>query len=213
MRCLLQIFAKYPEPGKVKTRLIPTLGAQRASELQMALLKDLLMRVHGVVDCELWGDAAADLPHYRCLIRDYSLGFRRQPDGDLGQRMEWAVASGLRRQRIPILVGSDCPLMSAEVIVSMMQVLGQEGVDAAMVPALDGGYVAMGLKIKHHSLFRGIEWGCDSVAGQTLLNMRRSGLVCEVLEPLFDIDTASDLHLLDDLRGAHHQHVIQWKNA
>ncbi len=213
MSHLLQVFAKYPEPGTVKTRLIPALGAERACDLQRALLTDLLGRVANVVDCELWGNAPADLPHYQHLIHTFSLGYRRQPAGDLGQRMEHALASGLRRGKVPMLIGADCPLMSAGVVLTMIEAL-DSGVDAVLVPACDGGYVAIGLRVRHHSLFRGIEWGGDIVAEQTLLAMRRSGIRCHVLAPLYDIDTAEDLSRLDELSGSQqHRHVMQWRNG
>ena len=39
-QAVICIFAKPPEPGKVKTRLIPELGEQRAAELAEAFLQD-----------------------------------------------------------------------------------------------------------------------------------------------------------------------------
>ena len=39
------IFAKAPEPGRVKTRLIPALGPQAAADLQARLLADTVDRL------------------------------------------------------------------------------------------------------------------------------------------------------------------------
>ncbi|MCG8649566.1 MAG: hypothetical protein MI861_07025, partial [Pirellulales bacterium] len=40
----LIIFAKFPEPGKVKTRLARDLGDERAAEIYSALAKDIISR-------------------------------------------------------------------------------------------------------------------------------------------------------------------------
>lgn len=184
----------------VKTRLVPALGENRACDLQIALLNDLFYRLNGNIDGEIWGTEPAQLPHYKELISSYGLGYKRQMEGDLGVRMEAAVASALLRGKVPILLGADCPLMNTGVVERIIEEI-EGGAEAVMVPALDGGYVALGLTTRHYSLFRGIEWGTDSVAGETLAAIRRAGLICSVLDPLFDIDTEADLACLRSFAG------------
>ena len=195
MSVLVQVFAKYPRLGKVKTRLIPEVGEQAAFDLQIAMLDDLLWRLHGSVDIELWGTDSAAKPHYKSLIKDYHLGFRRQCEGDLGIRMENAVASALLRGRLPILVGADCPAIDIDLIDAMTEEL-ESGADAVMVPAEDGGYVALGLAVKNYQLFRGIKWGSKHVANQTLEAMFRTGIECAVFEPVRDVDRLKDVRKL-----------------
>ncbi|HNE85071.1 MAG TPA: hypothetical protein PLG25_14455, partial [bacterium] len=43
-RRALLVFAKLPEPGKVKTRLIPALGKDGACSLYQAFLKDSIIQ-------------------------------------------------------------------------------------------------------------------------------------------------------------------------
>lgn len=192
MSVLVQVFAKYPQTGKVKTRLIPAVGEKGAADLQIALLDDLLWRLHGSVELELWGTDSAAKPHYQSLINQYHLGFRRQTEGDLGVRMEKAFASAFLRGRMPLLVGADCPAIDIDLIDAMTEEL-EMGADAVMVPANDGGYVALGLAVKNYQLFRGIKWGSKHVADQTLEAMFNTGMECSVFEPVADIDYMKDV--------------------
>jgi len=197
MSTLVQVFAKYPQAGEVKTRLIPTVGEQGAADLQEALLTDLLWRLHGEFEIELWGTESAAKPIYKKCINDFHVGFRRQKDGegvggDLGLRMEDAFASAFRRARLPVLVGADCPALDADLIDAMSYEL-KYGSDAVMVPATDGGYVALGLAVKNYQLFRGIDWGTKRVADQTLEAMFNTGIQCAVFEPVQDVDTIGDV--------------------
>jgi len=192
MSTLVQVFAKYPEPGNVKTRLIPAVGEQGAADLQEALLTDLLWRLHGEFEIELWGTESAAKSIYKKCINDFHVGFRRQSGSDLGLRMEEAFASAFRRARLPILVGADCPAIDADLIDAMSHEL-KYGSDAVMVPATDGGYVALGLAVKNYQLFRGIDWGTKRVADQTLEAMFNTGIQCAIFEPVTDIDTISDV--------------------
>ncbi len=185
--------------------MIPEVGDQAACELQMALLEDLLWRLHGSVDLELWGTDSAAKARYKSLISKYHLGFRRQCEGDLGIRMENACASSFRRGRLPILVGADCPAIDIDLIDAIAEEL-DFGADAVMVPAKDGGYVALGLSTKNYQLFRGIDWGSKHVADQTLEAMFKTGLECAVFEPVVDIDHVKDIKKiqkqLDETRDA-----------
>lgn len=202
MSTLVQVFAKYPQAGEVKTRLIPSVGEQGAADLQEALLTDLLWRLHGEFEIELWGTESAAKSIYKKCINDFHVGFRRQkgdgpggsdPGGyDLGLRMEDAFASAFRRARLPILIGADCPSLDADLIDAMSHEL-KYGSDAVMVPATDGGYVALGLAVKNYQLFRGIDWGTKRVADQTLEAMFNTGIECAIFEPVQDIDTISDV--------------------
>jgi len=55
----LLVFDRVPEPGRVKTRLIPTLGAAAAAALYQRLLYDTLKSAAGMTDVqvEFWCDA------------------------------------------------------------------------------------------------------------------------------------------------------------
>ena len=210
MSSLVQVFAKYPRPGAVKTRMIPAVGPEAAAELQLALLQDLCWRLQGSFQVEIWGTDSAEKKHYRSLIKIYHLGFQRQCEGDLGIRLEFAVDSAFRRGCRPVLVGADCPHIDVELIDTIDTELNS-GAEAVMVPAIDGGYVALGLAVKNYQLFRGIDWGTEHVAEQTLDAMHRTGVECVVLDAMQDIDYFNDLHgLTDNCNNAGSQALNDW---
>ena len=107
----LVIFAKAPQPGAVKTRLIPALGAEGAAALARSMLAHTLQEAlaAGVGPVELCmnpapGDIAwqgVDLPD--AVIR------MAQGEGDLGERMARAVHRVTTQQRPVLLMGADCP--------------------------------------------------------------------------------------------------------
>jgi hypothetical protein len=65
--------------------------------------------------------------------------------------------------------------------------------DAVIGPAMDGGYVMIGLKRPEPGLFEQIQWGSCNVLDQTRARFRQLGLDASELVPLHDIDTPGDL--------------------
>ena len=51
----LIIFSKAPDPGLVKTRLIPALGQHKATQLYRYMLEQTVLMAHSLegIDCEL----------------------------------------------------------------------------------------------------------------------------------------------------------------
>lgn len=206
---VIQLFARYPRPGEVKSRLIPAIGAQAACALQLAMLDDFVQKLAAVTALEVWGTESASLPHYQHLLTLGAHRFHRQLGSDLGQRMERAVASAHRRARIPLLVGGDCPQIDRQLVDKIDQQL-RAGAQAVMVPATDGGYVALALRQRHYSLFRNIDWGSETVAAQTKAAFRRCRIDCVELDPQSDIDTCADLPVLETLNKQHNPAIFKW---
>ncbi|WP_317931211.1 TIGR04282 family arsenosugar biosynthesis glycosyltransferase [Halioxenophilus sp. WMMB6] len=186
------IFAKQPKPGFAKTRLIPALGAERAAQLAERLLQRTvaeasqlgLGRVHFCYTPADWLYAAA-YPWPEVFE------FCEQGEGDLGERMARACA---RAQRPVLVMGTDCPALSAELLREMASSL--QDYDACMIPALDGGYVALAMREYRPAIFENITWSTARVAEQTRQRMRELDWRWLELPPLADIDTAEDLHWL-----------------
>ena len=68
--------------------------------------------------------------------------------------------------------------------------------DAVMVPALDGGYVLLGLRRFHAALFAGVPWSTDEVAAVTEGRCAALGFTLAKMSALPDIDLAADLAFL-----------------
>ncbi|HXV08166.1 MAG TPA: glycosyltransferase, partial [Burkholderiales bacterium] len=97
-RILVQVFAKAPMPGEVKTRLIPVLGREGATELYCRLVQHTLATVAmaRVGSIELWTTAAPRNEEFlRARERLLGIPLLPQPDGDLGARMSAAATHGL----------------------------------------------------------------------------------------------------------------------
>ncbi|MEE4661654.1 MAG: TIGR04282 family arsenosugar biosynthesis glycosyltransferase [Halieaceae bacterium] len=186
--------AREPVPGEVKTRMQPGLSTQRALDLHTAMVRYMVERLSPSASLELWVDGAEDHPLFiECL----ALGARRivrQPPGDLGERMAHIASELLLLSRKVVLVGSDAPTLGAAQVSDMSRAL--DSADLCFVPALDGGYVMLGLRTFVPEVFTGIEWGTGRVLSQSLDAAAAAGRQVELLEPVPDIDVAEDLRWL-----------------
>jgi rSAM/selenodomain-associated transferase 2/rSAM/selenodomain-associated transferase 1 len=191
-RCII-VFGRYPQPGKVKTRLIPALGSLGAADLQRRLTEktiDTILKVKQT-KTQFCYDGASQSQVRRWLGRP-SVSIGPQREGDLGQRMAAALDEALScgYQQV-VLVGTDLPQMTADHIDSAFQTL-DDHCDVVLGPSMDGGYWLVGVK-RPAALFDDIPWGSDQVLKATLVAAAKQGLSAALLEPLNDIDTPADL--------------------
>jgi rSAM/selenodomain-associated transferase 1 len=192
-RTAIAVLARAPEPGAAKTRLIPVLGANGAAALQARLIR---RAVETATDAALgpvmlW--AAPDETHvlFRTMRTRYGVTLNRQPDGDLGARMQAAAAAA----NGPVLiVGTDCPALNADRLHLAAATL--RNYDVVVIPAEDGGYVLIGLRAPHAALFTGMEWGTVTVMAETRRRLQSLTLTWRELPTLWDIDRPEDLERL-----------------
>ena len=190
----LVIFAKAPQAGNVKTRLIPALGAQGASALAQRMLahglQQALQSNAGPVELCMSpppGDGAWDNVAIPAAVLRSAQG-----EGDLGERMARAVRRVTVESAQPVLLmGSDCPALTAAVIQEAARQLQTH--DALLVPVADGGYVLIGLKSPCPTLFTQMPWSTASVAAETLSRMAALGFKVWRGPLLHDIDEPADL--------------------
>jgi uncharacterized protein len=185
----ITILAKAPLPGYAKTRLIPELGAAGAAALQDWLLQ---RTVHtaltaGLGPVSLWTTPDDSHPAFRRHAATVSL--RRQPDGDLGQRMQTAIAQSPTAAGT-LVIGTDCPALTADHLRQAATALQTH--DATLIPAEDGGYVLIGLRQAHPAVFADIAWSTDQVLAETRRRLQQNGLSLFEFSPLWDVDRAAD---------------------
>jgi hypothetical protein len=188
------VFAKAPQPGSAKTRLIPALGAQGAADLARRMLMHTLDQAlaANVGMVELCMSPAPSASAWADV--DLAAGIERsdQGDGDLGQRMARAVDRVTTTLRQPVLLmGTDCPALSAAHIAQAAQALAQH--DAVIIPVADGGYVLVGLHAPCPAVFTDMVWSTPTVAGETLRRMTALNLRVWIGPQLQDVDEAADL--------------------
>ena len=184
MKPRILIFAKAPVAGRVKTRLIPALGAECAARLAEAMLaRTVAEALASGLGVELVGE-----PDPAGWYGGPEIALSAQGEGDLGARLARAAA----RARGPVLlIGADCPALDRRRLAATAEALERH--DAVLHPAEDGGYVLLGLRLFDPSLFEGIAWSGPDVAAETLARIAALGWSVDLRETLRDIDEPGDL--------------------
>ena len=191
----LQVFTRVPAVGKVKTRLIPALGAEGAMRLHRALAERTLGAAAAIpgVRRSLWFDGAADDPWLAAMqLRDPSLVLHPQSGADLGERMYRALLAGCAGGSRALLFGTDCPGLDADCIDAAVCALAG-GADLVLGPVEDGGYVLIGLRNPIRELFTGVPWSTSAVLGTTLDIAARLRLAVVLLPERWDVDVPADV--------------------
>lgn len=207
------LFAKEPEPGRVKTRLVPPLTPLQAARLYEAFLDDLLGKLgrFGELDTLLLTDPApANAPRLGELAARRRVPMRAQQGTDLGARLHHAFAHAAAEGRpFSIAVGGDHPTLPRASLAAMIAHLDPAGTGldrdarAALLPSDDGGYCAIGLRRPCAETFDAIPWSTPAVLGETLKAFDRKGIAPLLLPAWYDVDTGEDLARLgDEIAGA-----------
>jgi rSAM/selenodomain-associated transferase 1 len=188
----LAIFAKAPIAGYAKTRLIPSLGAEGAAELQAYLFQRTMQTALAspLRPITLWCAPDCDHPVFLSAAERYGFTTHAQAGDDLGERMFRAVEQ-LTRRSPALLIGTDCPTLSADHLMRCATAL-VGGADAAFIPAEDGGYALIGLRKPVWRLFEGMPWGTGDVMRLTRDRLREEHLIAFETDQLWDVDTPAD---------------------
>jgi len=185
------VFARAPVAGRSKTRLIPALGAEGAARLSARLLRRTLRTVSGF-PVELWCTPSTDHPAFTQCAGEFAVSLHTQRGADLGERMLHGIEGALTRGPWVVVIGCDCPELTREDIAGAASAL-EDGADAVLGPAEDGGYYLIGLRRPMPGLFQGVDWGTDRVLAQTRDRLRRHGCRWHELATRRDLDRPGDL--------------------
>lgn len=198
----LIVLAKWPQIGRVKTRLAPMLGTQGATRLYTALLARTLGVAATVpATTHIWAhtrpatcaDADAHAPE---IPEKFSL--TEQTNGDVGDRMQHALSIALESTHAALLIGADCPGIDAGYLRDAWQALA-EGADVVLGPSTDGGYVLVGVRGRCPDMFSGIPFSTPEVLALTKARLCSgrgldgAGYRVSLLRALEDLDTPDDV--------------------
>jgi rSAM/selenodomain-associated transferase 1 len=198
----LLVFTKYPEEGKVKTRLAPHLGMRSACAFHKQMVMHLMKKLDEAPGRSFSVRMVFSPPERETEMKNW-LGAGRtympQRGPDLGARMENAfldvflflfLFDGSCKKAV--IVGCDVPDLSAELIAEAFDRLEDYG--AVLGPSMDGGYYLIGFKREEFApqVFKDIQWGGGEVFSETLKKMP-PGCRVHLLPKLRDVDTAEDL--------------------
>ncbi len=192
------IMAKAPVAGFAKTRLIPALGSEGAARLAQRMLQHTLATALasklGTVELCAAPDKSDPAWHMQHIPAD--IAWSAQGEGDLGARMARAAQRALDDSESVILIGTDCPSITTDILRAAAIALQDH--DASLVPTFDGGYALLGLKRFDARLFDAMVWSTNTVASETLARMLQIGWQAKVLATLHDIDEPDDIRWLPE---------------
>lgn len=184
------LFVKNPEEGRVKTRLAHTLGDKKALEVYLKLIQiteNVARRVEAAR--QIWYSEKVE---NNDLFSEEHYEKYTQYGADLGIRMRNAFDEGFKRGYTKVvIIGSDCPDISTEIIELAFDEL--DGVDVVVGPSEDGGYYLLGMNKFIPELFEGVTWSTPDVLIQTKEKVTNQGNNFKELRVLNDIDTEKDL--------------------
>lgn len=201
----IAIFAREPIPGRTKTRLAASIGADAACALHRAFVLDTLAHCRAVPGLEPEIHGADPGP----FLASLGVPVVPQREGDLGVRMAHALG------RAPLVVGADAPTLPRAILVQAIDALARA--DVVLTPAADGGYVLIGARRGPTALLcssldrpvarpldgpldppigQAIRWSSPHALADTVRAARAQGLSIALTAPHHDVDTADDLRLL-----------------
>lgn len=187
------VFAKPPECGNVKTRLIGELGERGASTLAGAMFQDVWAVVSACPGLRpvLATTVAGAFP---VTIEPENVWL--QGEGDLGTRLEKILRQALDSVGAVIAIGADSPTLASSHLRAATEALEQY--DAVIGRSLDGGFYLLGVRHSEEGWLGGLPWSTCQTAEATISRLKERGRTIHELPPLFDVDVPEDLKLLTE---------------
>src|SRR6476620_8358610 len=205
--CALAVMTKAPQPGRVKTRLVPRLTPEEAAELNKCFLRDTTAAISSVWSRRPAGDVkashseaataacgiavytpvGAESAYTDILPADFSLLPQR---GDkFGERLYFAVEDLFKCGFDSVcLIDSDSPTVPAENFQQAVELLRMSEDCVVLGPSDDGGYYLIGVKKPHRHLFEQIDWSTERVLNQTVQRATEIAIEVKLLPTGYDVD-------------------------
>lgn len=197
MKNALILMTRVPIPGKTKTRLEPFLTPEQCAALHTAFMKDIFNTISTLnVDIIVYYTPERYRGTMQSILGD-KVKLVPQGNGGLGERMyqgfSHCLAAGYEKC---VLIGSDIPTISAEVLESAFEQLTHK--DVVIGPTVDGGYYLIGMKEPVKEVFDNKFYGIQTVYQSTLDSIKNAELTCFEAPVWYDIDTCEDLLFMLD---------------
>ncbi|MBV8527506.1 MAG: DUF2064 domain-containing protein [Candidatus Dormibacteraeota bacterium] len=179
-------------PSAGKTRLRASLDGATADSLYQAFFADIATwRLPE--DTSVFLAVTEPLDGLAAVVPDATVHL--QQGADFGERVADAVDTAFSHgaDRV-VIVGTDCPTLPAETVADCFAKLRRHR--ATIVPAADGGWIALGLDRPIGDALRAVPWSSDRTCRATERALRRCGRRPLVLRPWYDIDDRPGLQVL-----------------
>ncbi|MBM4368466.1 MAG: TIGR04282 family arsenosugar biosynthesis glycosyltransferase [Deltaproteobacteria bacterium] len=179
---MIVIFARVPEPGLTKTRLIPALGPVAAAHLAAAMTGDVIDLARGTgLPFRVALAGRPDHPWVRTLDCDWE----PQAEGDLGRKLAHALRDG------GVAIGTDAPTLPA----ALLHEAHASTADVVIAPAFDGGYVLVGVS-DPADVFDLVPWSSPDTFARQHQRALDLGRSVRVLPFWYDVDEPGDVDFL-----------------
>ena len=211
---LLLVFVKWPEPGKVKTRLAQSVGDQEATRIYKLLVQQVIRILTplfapkavelGMKEVTCWFFFTPRSHHEQTehwLREEASYAgwmpekviLKPQAGASLGMRLRAGFEQGFQAGfRKIAAIGTDCVELECSLIQKAWQKLSGD-CDLVFGPTRDGGYYLVAMnKVESCVIFDEIPWSSASTLAVSLARAEQAGYRVSLLEKLSDVDTIAD---------------------
>jgi len=189
----LLIFAKYPEPGKVKTRLCPDLTYEQACKLYKAMTDDIIKNHAGnhQYDVYLCCDPPGSADYFRSVVPDDML-IMIQSSGNMGNRLRHAFSESftLGFNHVAV-IGSDCLDISDNDVGQCFELLEDNKV--VLGPFQDGRHWLIGTSDFSPEHFKKIPWNTEVEFKEICRILDSNGVPYAVLKEKYNLNTYDDI--------------------
>ena len=187
----LVLFAKWPQPGKVKTRLLPLFDPHTSARFATELIHWTIDRV-SKSNFERATLAVWPVEFVDCANETFSVSTIPQIEGNLGDKMAHVICQGITQKKSSIILGCDVPHISIDVLNKAYSEFSS-GNDI-IGPTEDGGFYLIGLHQFDPLVFNSVEWGGSNVLRQVIDNYHACGFNrLQKLPMLRDLDEPEDV--------------------
>jgi rSAM/selenodomain-associated transferase 1 len=204
MKPLLVVFARDPEPGRVKTRLAAAIGAVPANAFYTAMVSDLL---------SMWMQQGTSwnieihLDRHSFFYERFGFPTLLQQGEGLGDKLYHCLFNGLAQSNPAVaIIGSDAPTLRPEWLESLIA----QPDDVVLGPTDDGGFWGILARRVVPTMFDAVRWSSAATLDDTARACSSAGLSVGFGVQGWDVDEARDLARLrrDGAPGPHLQRFL-----
>jgi len=184
MDSALVVFTRYPEEGKVKTKLALHIGERSAAEFCRCILSDLIEKHRS----HSYDIVLAYTPEEKgeALKSEYQADMYLAQEGkNFGERAMNMYKAVLKKYKKVVAIGSDVPDLDPTQVHKAFMAL--DAVDVVIGPAHDGSYYLVGMR-KPIDIFSMVKGYYPEILRDTLKLLAEKGYSYALLEKKTDID-------------------------